>query len=334
MKTSRKTHHHLLEKETQLEDSLEFDTPAVDDDDDAEAEGIDEFERILQRSDDQFRGTDDLLYRYYTEVGRYPLLTAEEERKYGLLAQKGDKRARNILIQSNLRLVVMIARRQQRQGIDLLDLISEGNLGLNHAIEKYEAERNYRFSTYAVWWIRHYISSAIMNQSRTIRVPVHVNKAIARLVRIAKELAQTLKREPTIKELAKESGLTIYEVMNLLADNEAIFSLDALITQEGDGQDFHHIIPDQESLDIPDQLTKLEKSSVLESTLDSLEENEKAVIIYRFGLNGRRQKTLDETGEKLSLTRDQVRYLQMKTLEKMKRLLDDQKVEIDDLLYE
>ncbi|PWD86446.1 sigma-70 family RNA polymerase sigma factor [Ignatzschineria cameli] len=331
MKTSRKTHHHLLEEEIQLEDFLELDTPAVDD---AEAEGIDEFECILQRSDDQFRGTDDLLYRYYTEVGRYPLLTAEEERKYGLLAQKGDKRARNILIQSNLRLVVMIARRQQRQGIDLLDLISEGNLGLNHAIEKYEAERNYRFSTYAVWWIRHYISSAIMNQSRIIRVPVHVNKAIARLVRIAKELAQTLKREPTIKELAKESGLTIYEVMNLLADNEAIFSLDALITQEGDGQDFHHIIPDQESLDIPDQLTKLEKSSVLESILDSLEENEKAVIIYRFGLNGRRQKTLDETGEKLSLTRDQVRYLQMKTLEKMKRLLDDQKVEINDLLYE
>ena len=330
MKTNRQT-HHLLEEESHLEDSISFNTVEFDD---AEAEEIDEFERIMQKSDDQFRGTDDLLYRYYTEVGRYPLLTAEEEREYGLLAKKGDKRARNILIQSNLRLVVMIARRQQRQGIDLLDLISEGNLGLNHAIEKYEAERNYRFSTYAVWWIRHYISSAIMNQSRTIRVPVHVNKSIARLVRIAKELAQEFKREPTIKELAQESDLTIYEVMNLLADNEAIFSLDALITKEGDGQDFHHIIPDEEGIDIPDQLMKLEKFSVLESLLESLEEKEKAVIIYRFGLNGRRQKTLDETGEKLSLTRDQVRYLQMKTLEKMKMLLNNQKVKMEDLLFE
>ncbi|GGZ78440.1 RNA polymerase sigma factor RpoS [Ignatzschineria indica] len=333
MKTNRQT-HHLLNDERSLEDSTDYQIDEVDEVDDVEAEEIDEFERILQKSDDQFRGTDDLLYRYYTEVGRYPLLTAEEEKKYGLLAQKGDREARNILMQSNLRLVVMIARRQQRQGIDLLDLISEGNLGLNHAIEKYEADRNYRFSTYAVWWIRHYISSAIMNQSRTVRVPVHVNKAIARLVRIAKKLAQKLKREPTIKELAKESKLTIYEVMNLLADNEAIFSLDALITQEGDGQDFHHIIPDQENIDVPDYLMKLEKFSVLESLLASLEEKEKAVIVYRFGLNGRRQKTLDETGEKLSLTRDQVRYLQMKTLEKMKKLLKDQAVEMEDLLFE
>ncbi len=333
MKTSRETHHHLLEEAT-LEDSVELKVEEDDGADEVELEGIDEFERILQKSDDQFRGTDDLLYRYYVEVGRYPLLTAEEEKKYGLLAQKGDREARNILMQSNLRLVVMIARRQQRQGIDLLDLISEGNLGLNHAIEKYEADRNYRFSTYAVWWIRHYISSAIMNQSRTVRVPVHINKAIARLVRIAKELAQKYKREPTIKELAKESNLTIFEVMNLLADNEAIFSLDALITQEGDGQDFHHIIPDQENVDIPDHLMKLEKFSVLETLLESLEEKEKAVISYRFGLNGRRQKTLDETGEKLSLTRDQVRYLQMKTLEKMRSILKEQEVEMEDLLFE
>ncbi len=330
MKINRQT-PQLWRKGRDLEEIRDF---KVDEIDDVGLEEIDEFDHILQKSDDQFRGTDDLLYRYYVEVGRYPLLTAEEEKKYGLLAQKGDREARNILLQSNLRLVVMIARRQQRQGIDLLDLISEGNLGLNHAIEKYEVDRNYRFSTYAVWWIRHYISSAIMNQGRTVRVPVHVNKAIARLVRIAKELAQKFKREPTIKELAKESKLTIFEVMNLLADNEAIFSLDALITQGGDGQDFHHIIPDQGGEDIPDYLMKLERFSVLESLLESLEEKEKAVITYRFGLSGGRQKTLDETGDKLSLTRDQVRYLQMKTLEKMRSVLNELEVEKEDLLIE
>ena len=117
-------------------------------------------------------------------------------------------------------------------------------------------------------------------------------------------------------------------------DNEAIFSLDALITQEGDGQEFHHIILDQEHVNIPDHLMKLEKFSVLETLLESLEEKEKTVISYRFGLNGRRQKTLDETGEKLSLTRDQVRYLQMKTLEKMRSILKEQEVEMEDLLFE
>lgn len=148
----------------------------------------DEFESILETSKNSYDHSHSLLYRYYAEVGKYPLLTAAEEIAYGYQVQAGDKRAIDNLICGNLRLVIMLAQRYKHRGVDLEDIISEGNLGLRHAIEKYDPSRNYRFSTYGVWWIRYYIEAAIMNQSRTVRVPIHIGKSISRLLKVSREL--------------------------------------------------------------------------------------------------------------------------------------------------
>lgn len=193
-----------------------------------------EFEKVLSQSKNKYVTHDNILYRYYFEVGRYPLLTAEEEKEYGLAAKSGDFEAWSRLFKGNLRLVIMIAQRYQNQGVELQDLISEGNLGVMHAVRKFEPEKGFRFSTYAVWWIRHYLSNAIMNNGRTIRIPIHVNKAIARLLAVQKSLSQQLKRKPTVKELAMETGQTISEVMHLMTNHESTLSLDAALgTDQG-----------------------------------------------------------------------------------------------------
>lgn len=293
----------------------------------------DEFNNILKSSQNSYSGHENILYRYYSDVGKHPLLTAEEEREYGFAAREGDMNAWRKLFKGNLRLVIMIAQRYQNQGVELHDLISEGNLGIMHAISKFEPERGFRFSTYAVWWIRHYLSNAIMNDGRTIRIPIHINKAIARMLAIKKELSQKLHRDPTISEIAIEMNLGVTEVMDLMANHESTLSLDAAISRDQDGEaDFYNIVSDEVASDAIEVLMGSEEYTILESTLSLLEPQSRSVIEYRFGINGRQKKTLERTGELLGLTRDQVRYSQTRALEMLKEIFEQKGIEITDVL--
>lgn len=320
--------HQKENKELLLIDDVQ-----IEENNDDGKESSTEFEDILKNSQNSYSTEGSILYRYYSEVGRHPLLTAEEEQRYGLAAKEGDIVAWRRLFKGNLRLVITIAQRYQNQGVELHDLISEGNLGVMHAISKFEPEKGFRFSTYAVWWIRHYLSNAIMNNGRTIRIPIHINKAITRMLTVTKELSRTLNREPTIYEIAQETGQSISEVMNLMANHESTLSLDATITpdQEG-GSDFHHIVSDKNGDDAAQVLIGSEKLSILRSFLHLLEPQAQKVIEYRFGINGKNKKTLEKTGELLGLTRDQVRYSQMKALENLKDIFDDKGICLTDIL--
>ena len=298
-----------------------------------EKHSLDEFHSILKNSKNTHTCQENILYQYYSDVGKHPLLTAEEERKYGKAAKLGDVRAHQKLLKGNLRLVIMLAQRYKNQGVDLHDLISEGNIGVMHAIGKFQPEKGYRFSTYAVWWIRHYFTNAIMNNGRTVRVPIHVNKAIARMLSCMKSLSNTLKREATVSEIAKEMNQSIYEVMNLLAYHETVLSLDATLSNKDDsGSDFHHIVSDENAVDTETHLMESETHTLLEDALLSLETQTRKVIEYRFGMNGNNVKTLEKTGEILGLTRDQVRYAQMKGIEALRASFDAEGVLFEDVL--
>lgn len=292
---------------------------------------LDEFERILANSKNEYDHSQNLLYRYYAEVGKYPLLTADEELYYGSLARDGDQSAIHKMMQGNLRLVIMFAQRYENRGVELHDLISEGNLGLHHAIGKFEPERGLRFSTYSAWWIRYYLDTAVMNQGRTVRVPIHINKAIAKLNRAGRELMQSLKREATVAELSEATDMSIFEVMELMAHHKSSVSLDGMLTSDSNS-DFYHIFADEEASNAVTNVVATDKQEILMQALESLDEKELEVISYRFGVNGKSQKTLDETGAEMDLTRDQVRYAQMKALTKMRDLLTARSIEIDDLL--
>lgn len=300
----------------------------------AEISSQEEFEKILRHSKNTYFTHENPLFRYYYEVGKYPLLTATEERECGLAVKLGDRTAWRRLFKGNLRLVIMIAQRYQNQGVDLPDLISEGNLGVMHAISKFEPEKGFRFSTYAVWWIRHYLSNTIMNNGRTIRIPIHINKAISRLLATKKALSQDLKREPTISEIAIKADQSISQVMSLLANHESTLSLDATITQDQESHDFYHIVSDDTANDAAKHLIHSEKMGILSTTLSQLAHQERQVIEYRFGINGRSKKTLESTGAQLGLTRDQVRYSQMKALEALKSVFEEKGIELHDILNE
>ncbi len=284
-------------------------------------------EDVLKSRDNHYRDYENYLYLYFSEVGQYKLLTAREEQRLGVANQAGDSKAFSKIVLGNLRLVVMIAQRYENRGLDLSDLISEGNLGLMHATRKYDPHKGCRFSTYAVWWIRHYIEKALMNQGRTVRLPIHINKAFKRLMGTLHRLTTTLNREPTVRELSEETGQTLYEVMDLLAyqrayhafNGESSIALNGRMIQEASDGTVNYLIEN-------------ETFNLLESILLTLEPNERALIECRFGMNGRSTTTLDKTGEVLGLTRDQVRYLQMKTLEKMRLMLEANDVDVSDIL--
>lgn len=295
-----------------------------------EESSIDEFDAILKTSVNTY-SHDNILSRYYDEVGQYPLLTVEEERQCAYAVKEGCMDSWNRLFMGNMRLAIMVAHRYKNQGVDTSDLISEANLGIMHAISKFEPDKGFRFSTYAVWWIRHYLSNVIMNEGRTIRIPIHVNKAISRQQMIIKELTQTLDREPTIKEIADKSGQSIFEVMSLISHHESTLSLDASINQQ-EGGDFYHIVSDDNAEDVPEVLIGSEKLSILASFLHLLEPQARKVIEYRFGVNGESPQTLEKTGKLLGITRDQVRYSQMKALEALRNIFEEKGIYLSDIL--
>ena len=267
---------------------------------------------------------------YLNEIGFSPLLSAEEEVYFGRLALKGDVPARQRMIESNLRLVVKISRRYINRGLSLLDLIEEGNLGLIRAVEKFDPERGFRFSTYATWWIRQTIERAIMNQTRTIRLPIHVVKELNVYLRAARELAQKLDHEPTPEEIAEHVGKPVADVEKMLGLNERVGSID--IPLGGDNEkSLVETIADEDGLDPEQRLQDDNITGNLNKWLDMLPEKHADVLARRFGLRGHEMATLEEVGREIGLTRERVRQIQVEALKRLREILEENGLNAEDL---
>ncbi|MEQ8692413.1 MAG: RNA polymerase sigma factor RpoS [Pseudomonadales bacterium] len=275
------------------------------------------------------RGEPDATRLYLKEIGHAPLLTAEEEKHYGMLARKGDEAGRKRMIESNLRLVVKISRRYLNRGLSLLDLIEEGNLGLMHAVEKFDPERGFRFSTYATWWIRQAIERAIMNQTRTIRLPVHVVKEMNYYLRAARELSQKLDHDPSPEEIAELIEKPVEEVRRMLKLAERVDSIDAV--RDVADRSRLEMIPDENSPDPAAQVQRSDLFQKLDGMLADLSEKHQEVISRRFGLRGHNRSTLEEVGSEIGLTRERVRQIQVEGLSRLRRSLEEEGLSPDQL---
>jgi len=260
---------------------------------------------------------------YLSEIGFSPLLTAEEEVFYSRKALKGDDASRKKMIECNLRLVVKIARRYLNRGLALLDLIEEGNLGLIRAVEKFDPERGFRFSTYATWWIRQTIERAIMNQTRTIRLPIHVVKEINIYLRAARHLAQTLDHEPSPEEIADILDKPISDVKRMLGLNERVTSVDTPLSREAD-KSLLDAIPDENNIDPVVLLQDDDVRANIEQWLGQLSEKQREVVERRFGLHGHEVSTLEEVGNNIGVTRERVRQIQIEALRKLREILENE----------
>lgn len=270
---------------------------------------------------------------YLSEIGFSALLTAEEEVFYARKALKGDEKSRAKMIECNLRLVVKIARRYLNRGLALLDLIEEGNLGLIRAVEKFDPERGFRFSTYATWWIRQTIERAIMNQTRTIRLPIHVVKEINIYLRAARHLAQTLDHEPSPEEIAEMLDKPIADVKRMLGLNERITSVDSPIGHDGDNS-LLDAIPDEANNDPILLLQDKDVKDNIDNWLDKLTDKQREVVERRFGIHGHDISTLEEVGNSIGVTRERVRQIQIEALRKLREILESEGFSGDALFKE
>ncbi len=267
---------------------------------------------------------------YLKEIGFSPLLSAEEEVYFSRRARKGDEASRKRMIESNLRLVVKISRRYMNRGLALLDLIEEGNLGLIRAVEKFDPERGFRFSTYATWWIRQTIERAIMNQTRTIRLPVHVLKEINVYLRAARYLSQKLDHEPSPEEVAELLDKPIEDVKAMLGLNERIASVDAPLDNDPD-RSLLDAIADERTPD-PERIMQDEDlHGLVQAWLGDLNDKQREVVERRFGLNNRDISTLEEVGADIGVTRERVRQIQVEALKRLRVLLEKNGYSIDSL---
>ncbi len=270
---------------------------------------------------------------YLGEIGYSPLLTAEEEVLYARRALRGDEAARKRMIESNLRLVVKISRRYNNRGLALLDLIEEGNLGLIRAVEKFDPERGFRFSTYATWWIRQTIERAIMNQTRTIRLPIHVVKELNVYLRTARELAQSLDHEPTAEEIAEKLDKPVEDVTKMLRLNERIGSVDTPIGGDSE-KALLDIIADEKTAGPEGDTQDDDLKASIVRWLDELSPKQKEVLAHRFGLLGYDASTLEDVGREIGLTRERVRQIQVEALRRLRDLLSHQGLNPEALFQE
>ena len=260
---------------------------------------------------------DDPVRMYLKEIGRVPLLTPEEEVELAKRMEMGDKQAKARLIEANLRLVVSIAKRYVGRGMQFLDLIQEGNMGLIKAVEKFEHRRGFKLSTYATWWIRQAITRAIADQARTIRIPVHMVETINKLIRTSRQLIQELGREPTPEEIGAEMGISADKVREILKIAQEPVSLETPIGEEEDSH-LGDFIEDEDAPAPVDAASFLLLREQIESVLKTLNEREQKVLRLRFGLDDGRARTLEEVGREFGVTRERIRQIEAKALRKLR----------------
>ncbi|MAD45611.1 MAG: RNA polymerase sigma factor RpoS [Oceanospirillaceae bacterium] len=285
--------------------------------------GSDKEEAVEKFAADTSYKAMDATQLYLNEIGFSPLLSAEEEVHYARLARKGDEMGRRRMIESNLRLVVKISRRYVNRGLSLLDLIEEGNLGLIRAVEKFDPERGFRFSTYATWWIRQTIERAIMNQTRTIRLPIHVVKELNVYLRAARELTQKLDHEPTAEEIAELLEKPVEDVKRMLKLNERVTSIDTPLGPSSD-KSILDTIADERVNDPGEELQNQDIHSNLDRWIEELPEKQREVLSRRFGLRGYETSTLEDVGREIGLTRERVRQIQVEALKRLREIMEKQ----------
>jgi len=257
---------------------------------------------------------------YMEDLKKLPIITAEEEKKFAEQIAKGDLKARNRMIEANLRLVVKIAKKYVNQGVSILDLIEEGNIGLIRSVEKFDLSKKCRFSTYATWWIRQAIERAIANQSRTIRVPVHLSSRMYKISKIINTYTEKYGREPTTEEIAQETGFHIDFIDNLFSMAVRTCSLETIIDEDGTIT-LGDVLP---STTVEEPLSALENSKRVEaiaSWLEALNDDERKVTILRFGLDGEEPQTLEAIGKTFGVTRERIRQIEQKALNKLRKIV-------------
>ena len=275
---------------------------------------------------------DDSVKLYLREIGKIPLLTADEEfelaQKIINGTEKEKKKAKDKMAESNMRLVVSIAKRYSGRGLDFLDLIQEGNTGLLRAVEKFDPDKGFKFSTYATWWIRHAITRAIADQARTIRIPVHMVETINKVLRTQRRLTQELNREPTTDEIAKAMGMEPEKIEYVMKIKQDIASLDASVGRDGEDDDssLGDFIEDEDRVSPEDSAaTQLLKEQIA-SILQTLTDREQKIIKMRFGIGGGKSHTLEEVGAEFSVTRERIRQIEAKALTKLRKNKDTKKL--------
>ena len=307
-------------------DSLvtDIDEPALED----LEEEVDDGEDLL--SQDQYfdDASDDSVRLYLREIGKIPLLNAEEELALAQRVVAGEKKAKDKMAEANMRLVVSIAKRYSGRGLDFLDLIQEGNTGLLRAVEKFDPDKGFKFSTYATWWIRQAITRAIADQARTIRIPVHMVETINKLLRTQRRMTQELNREPTIEELGKELEMEPEKVEYVMKIKQDITSLDAGVGRDGDDEDsvLRDFIEDEDSATPEESAASQLLKEQVQSILSTLSDREQKIIKMRFGLENGKSHTLEEVGQEFAVTRERIRQIEAKALAKLRKHKDSKKL--------
>jgi RNA polymerase primary sigma factor len=269
---------------------------------------------------------DDSVRLYLREIGKIPLLSAEEELTLAYKVITGDKRAKDKMAEANMRLVVSIAKRYVGRGLDLLDLIQEGNTGLLRAVEKFDPDKGFKFSTYATWWIRQAITRAIADQARTIRIPVHMVETINKLLRTQRRLTQELNREPTNEEIAQAMEIEVDKVEHIMKIKQDISSLDASIRDDEDDSVLADFIEDEDTVTPEQSATNQLLKEQVKDILAALTEREQKILKLRFGLEDGKQHTLEEVGQEFSVTRERIRQIEAKALAKLRKHRDAKKL--------
>lgn len=307
-------------------DLLGFEEPAPDE---LKAEEVEEEDiESVDQTDFSDDISDDSVRLYLREIGKIPLLKPDEELALAQKVVKGDKKAKDKMAEANMRLVVSIAKRYSGRGLDFLDLIQEGNTGLLRAVEKFDPDKGFKFSTYATWWIRQAITRAIADQARVIRIPVHMVETINKLLRTQRRMTQELNREPTIEELAKELDMEPAKVEYVIKIKQDIHSLDAGVGRDGEEEDsvLGDFIEDEDMASPVDSAADQLLKEQVQEVLGSLSEREQKILRMRFGLDDGKSHTLEEVGQEFSVTRERIRQIEAKALAKLRKHKDVKKL--------
>ena len=311
----------ITTKPVNLNEDDDFDPTLIDEEESEDLDSLTTGQYLDDVSDDSVR-------LYLREIGKIPLLSAEEEMDLARRIVEGDKKAKDKMAEANMRLVVSIAKRYSGRGLDFLDLIQEGNTGLLRAVEKFDPDKGFKFSTYATWWIRQAITRAIADQARTIRIPVHMVETINKLLRTQRRMTQELNREPTIEELSKELDMEPEKIEYVIKIKQDISSLDAGVGRDGEDDDsvLPAFIVDEDTVSPEDSASNQLLKEQVQEILSSLSDREQKIVRMRFGLDNGKNHTLEEVGQEFAVTRERIRQIEAKALAKLRKHKDAKKL--------